>query len=158
MVGFKNSGGGRARGTPKRLQRPLMLLCRGRLQVSRLSGAICVVRRSATACLTLASSSLPPCAERSLWRMNSLVAETPRPRPAAYGRCLFFPGFLSSLLASFCWLSGNDFGRPSYEMNDDGWLDDHTYMIVGLRASTASAVAERDCTTPASAVTAAAVS
>ena len=116
-----------------------------------------VVPPRVTTCLALASFFLRPCAERSLWRMNSLMAETPRPRLAACGRCLFFPGFLSSLLASLWLFFGDDFGRPVYEMNDGERLVGRIYMRFGLRATTVSALAERGCP-PASAVTAAAVS
>ena len=51
----------------------------------------------------------------------------------------------------------DDLRRPVYEMNDDERLDDHTYMIVGLRAPTVSTLRGREGP-PASAVTAAAVS
>ncbi len=51
----------------------------------------------------------------------------------------------------------DDLRRPVYEMNDDERLNDHTYMSLGLRASTVSALAEREYP-PASSVTAAAVS
>src|SRR6266550_9403781 len=98
--------------------------------------AIFVVRHPAITLPALASFSLHPSAESPLpW--NPLLGKELRPCPATCGRCLMFPGSLSSLLALLRLVFRDDFRRPVYEMNDDErlviTLNDHNYMIARLR-------------------------